>query len=48
LYPTIPFGASFLAVLFYELVYKGARKFLEHGEVSDGEGIHDENMGEHD
>ena len=24
LYPTVPFGAAFLAVLFYELVYKKA------------------------
>lgn len=48
LYPTIPFGASFLAVLFYELIYKKTRQILDHEENSDGEGVHDDNMGEHD
>lgn len=48
LYPTIPFGAAFLAVLFYELIYKKTRQILDHEENSDGEGVHDDNMGEHD
>ena len=48
LYPTIPFGASFLAVLFYELIYKKTRAILDHEEDSDGAGVHDDNMGEHD
>ena len=30
LYPIIPFGSSFLAVLFYELVYKNTQAFLGH------------------
>jgi len=30
LYPTVPFGASFLAVLFYELVYKKTQAFLAY------------------
>lgn len=48
LYPIIPFGASFLAVLFYELIYKKTRQILDHEGGSDGEGVHDDNMGEHD
>ena len=30
LYPTVPFGAAFLSVLFYELVYKKTQAFLAH------------------
>ena len=48
LYPTIPFGAAFLSVLFYELIYKKTRQILDHEDCSDGEGVHDDNMGEHD
>lgn len=28
LYPTVPFGAAFLSVLFYELIYKKTQAFL--------------------
>lgn len=48
LYPIIPFGASFLAVLFYELIYKKTRQILDHEDNSDGDAVHDDNMGEHD
>jgi len=53
LYPTTPFAASFLSVLFYELVYKKTQQFLSHGgeddasdNSSDKQG--DTPMGEHD
>ena len=37
LYPTVPFGAAFLSVLFYELVYKKTQAFLAHeDDNSDG------------
>lgn len=39
LYPTAPFAASFLAVLFYELVYKKTQQFLSHA----GEDDHSDN-----
>jgi len=49
LYPTVPFGAAFLSVLFYELVYKKTQAFLAHDDdksaaSSDGSGM----QGEHD
>ena len=50
LYPTVPFGAAFLSVLFYELVYKKTQQFLSHGDdASDNSGNNSDNMaGEHD
>ena len=51
LYPTVPFAAAFLSVLFYELVYKKTQAFLAHeDETSDGGSNHGDalNGGEHD
>ena len=50
LFPVVPFGGAFLAVLFYELVYKKTQAFLTHeDENSDGSGVHDDGtLGEHD
>lgn len=57
LYPTVPFAGSFLAVLFFELVYKKTQAFLsgDHGgddNSSNGSsGVHEDNIiagGEHD
>ena len=46
LYPLVPFGAAFLSVLFYELVYKKTQAFLAHDDdTSDGQ---DDALGEHD
>jgi len=37
LYPTVPFGAAFLSVLFYELIYKKTQAFLaQDDDQSDG------------
>jgi hypothetical protein len=48
LYPVVPFVASFLAILFYECVYKKTQAFLAHDDdCSDNGGVHDE-AGEHD
>jgi len=48
LYPTVPFGAAFLSVLFYELVYKKTQQFLANeDDVSDNSG-HEDISGEHD
>lgn len=44
LYPTVPFGAAFLAVLFYEFIYKKTQAFLHH----EDEPISDDGLGEHD
>jgi len=50
LYPTVPFGAAFLSVLFYELVYKKTQAFLAHeDDHSDGGSSQGhEAIGEHD
>jgi len=50
LFPTVPFGSAFLAVLFYELVYKKTQAFLAHeDDNSDGSGVQDDGtLGEHD
>jgi len=48
LYPTVPFAASFLAVLFYELVYKKTQAFLAHEDDASDNSQTDDQMGEHD
>jgi len=51
IYPLVPFGGAFLAVLFYELVYKKTQAFLAHEEEhSDSDSVkHDDGaLGEHD
>jgi len=50
IYPLVPFGGSFLAVLFYELVYKKTQAFLSHEEEhSDNGSVKDDGaLGEHD
>lgn len=48
LYPTVPFAASFLAVLFYELVYKKTQAFLAHEDDASDTSQNDDQMGEHD
>lgn len=49
LYPVVPFGAAFLSVLFYELVYKKTQAFLAHDDDnSDGSAVDEGHMGEHD
>lgn len=49
LYPTVPFASAFLAVLFYEMVYKRTQAFLAHedGESSNNS-VDEGSMGEHD
>jgi len=46
----VPLGGSFLAVLFYELVYKKTQAFLAHEEEhSDNGSVKDDGaLGEHD
>jgi len=48
LYPTVPFGAAFLAVLFYELVYKKTQAFLAHDDDKSNASSEDGMQGEHD
>lgn len=46
----MPFAGAFLAVLFYELVYKRTQAFLAHeDDTSDGSQNNDDSaLGEHD
>ena len=50
LYPTVPFAAAFVSVLFYELVYKKTQAFLAHedGESESDKSQNEDHMGEHD
>ena len=49
LYPTVPFAGAFMAVMFYEMVYKRTQAFLAHEEGSDSNNsVEEEGMGEHD
>lgn len=49
LYPTVPFAGAFLAVLFYEMVYKRAQAFMAHDRTESGNNTSvEDDMGEHD
>lgn len=52
LYPTVPFAGAFLAVLFYEMVYKRTQAFIAHEESDDSRNnsVEDDDKmgGEHD
>jgi glycerol uptake facilitator-like aquaporin len=48
LYPTVPFGAAFLSVLFYELIYKKTQAFLaQDDDHSDGDNSQDHDHVDH-
>lgn len=50
IFPLVPFGGAFLAVLFYELIYKKTQAFLAH-EEEHSDSDHEKStgaLGEHD
>jgi glycerol uptake facilitator-like aquaporin len=48
IYPTIPFAGAFLAVLFYELIYKKTQKVFSNVDDDGSDDLGNSSGGEHD